>query len=36
MVIAYWFYITSLYLIFLFNKDLFGKGYDSLGELQVG
>ena len=29
MVIAYWFYITSLYLIFLFNKDLFGKGYDS-------
>jgi len=29
MVIAYWFYITLLYLIFLFNKDLFGKGYDS-------
>jgi hypothetical protein len=29
MVIACWFYITSLYLIFLFNKDLFVKGYDS-------
>ncbi len=26
MVIAYWFYITVLYLIFLFSKDLFGKG----------
>ena len=29
MVLAYWFYITALYLIFLFSKDLFGKGYDS-------
>ena len=29
MVIAYWYYITVLYLIFLFSEDLYGKGYDS-------